>query len=96
MLRRDAWYELTYDGFVLAISKWTSDRESLATALKETGWFHSTGAAMSAADDACFHHTWHGIDPDAGEAVLCGEDGDGGRLLEVAPITVVDVGPLIG
>jgi len=93
MLRRDNWYELS-DDYELAISKWTDDREALATALKETGWFFSIGAAMRAAEDVVLVHTWSGVDLD-GDIVICDEDGNGGALLEVSPITIADVGDLI-
>jgi len=94
VLRRDNWHELD-DDYTIAINKWTSDRESLATALKETGWFFSVGAAMRAADVVPLEHVWSGVDPDSGDLVLCEEDGNGGTLLEVSPITIADVSDLI-
>ena len=94
MLRRDNWHELG-DEYVLAINKWTSDREALATSLKETGWFFSVGAAISAAEAVPLIHVWSGVDADSGDIVLCEEDGDGGALLEVSPITIADVAGLI-
>jgi hypothetical protein len=94
MLRRDGWYELD-DSYILAISKWTNDRESLATTLKETGWFFSVGEAMRAAESAVLVHAWAGVDPDDGVLVVCDEDGEGGRLLEVTPITLADVSDMM-
>lgn len=93
MLRRDNWYEFD-DGYVLAISKWTDDREALATALKETGWFFTVGAAIRAAEIVTLVHTWSGLDSD-GALLLCDEDGAGGTLVEVAAITIADVEELI-
>jgi len=94
VLRRDNWYEFTDDGYVLAISKWTDDREALATALKETGWFFSVGAAIRAAETVVLTHTWSGVDSE-GVLILCDEDGAGGTLVAVAAITIADVEELI-
>jgi len=94
MLRRDNWYELSEERCVIAIGKWTDDREALATALKETGWFFSIGGAMRAAEDVMLVHTWSGITSE-GDIVICDEDGNGGTLIAVEPITIADVEDLL-
>lgn len=93
MLRRDDWYELG-DGYVLAIDKWTGDAESLATALKETGWFDSARDMHAALDLAVFEHVWIGTDDD-GDPAVCSEEGtmaDGSSSTGSHPATIVDVG----
>lgn len=93
MLRRDAWFEWD-DDCTLAIAKWTTDTEALATAIKETGWVHSTGAAMAAAEDAMLAHGWFGyIDR---EPVICSESGAtavGDRIPNPSPVTLARMPP---
>lgn len=94
VLKRDAWYEFSDDGYVLALDRWSSDRETLVTALFDTGWFETIGAAMRAASAAEFQHLW--------KRMLAVEDDDGNDIEYVlasatarAPgaeqITLVDV-----
>ena len=91
-LRRDSWYEWG-DGYTLAIEKWTTDSETLYTALCDTGWFSSPSAARSASENADLYHAWLGAD-DYGDHVMCDADGqcpDGSPAAVISPLTVADV-----
>lgn len=96
MLRRDAWYELG-NGYTVAIDKWTADRESLGTALCDTGWFSTAWEARSAAEHVDITLYWQGENAD-GDLVLCDHEGgavDGSSVTAPSPISFVDVQHLV-
>lgn len=96
MLRRDAWYEFG-DGYTVAIDKWTADRESLGTALCDTGWFATTWEARSAAEHVDIVLYWQGENDD-GDLVICDHEGwavDGSSVDVPLPVSIADVQHLV-
>ena len=78
MLRRGLWTDLDLADLpgelVLVHPGWINDRESLALAIREVGWFPATWQAFSAAEDAELKWGWIGTTLDQ-ETVLCNSDG---------------------
>lgn len=62
---RGLWAELEVDGEELLVHPgWTSDTDTLAIALRETGWFPTTREAYEAANEARLSWGWVGVDDD--------------------------------
>jgi len=74
VLRRGSWEDVDLidmpDELVLVHPGWISDRESLALAIRECGWFPSTWQAFDAAETARLKWGWIGSTDDD-ETVLC-------------------------
>lgn len=78
MLRRGFWDDVDLidlpDQLVLVHPGWISDRESLALAIREGGWFPTTGQAFDAAETALLKWGWIGTTDDD-EVTLCTSNG---------------------
>lgn len=78
MLRRGLWDELDLadepDALMLFHPGWTNDRESLALAVRETGWFATNAEPFRAAEDAELKWGWIGVTEDR-NVVICNSDG---------------------
>jgi hypothetical protein len=74
VLRRGFWDDIELidlpDDLVLIHPGWISDRESLALAIREGGWFSSTWMAFDAAENARLKWGWIGTTDDD-EITLC-------------------------
>jgi len=78
MLRRGEWDEIELvdepDALLMFHPGWTNDRETLALALRETGWFPTNAAPFVAAEDAELKWGWIGVTEDR-TVVICDSDG---------------------
>jgi hypothetical protein len=78
MLRRGEWDEIDLadepESLILAHPGWTNDRESLALAVREAGWFVTSRDAFVAAEDAQLKWGWVGVTDDR-TVVICDSDG---------------------
>jgi hypothetical protein len=99
MLRRGLWDELELadepDALIMAHPGWTADRESLALALRETGWFAAARPAFEAAENAELKWGWIG-DTDERTVVICDSQGlavgSGEIVSDVAQVTLARIG----
>jgi hypothetical protein len=77
-VRRGPWVDIDLadlpEALVLVHPGWTNDRESLAMAIREGGWFPSTWQAFHAAENADLKWGWIGVN-DQLETVLCNSVG---------------------
>lgn len=77
-MRRGLWEELDLadlpDELLLVHPGWTNDRESLALAIREVGWFPNTWQSFAAAENAQLKWGWIGVNAEL-ETVLCTFDG---------------------
>jgi hypothetical protein len=73
---------------------WVSDRESLSLAVRETGWFHTSGESWRAAENAELWQGWIGV-TDESTVATCNEVGlavsTGENLGEVRPVTLARI-----
>lgn len=71
-----AWTEFDGDGpgLVMVHPGWTNDVETLAFAIREAGWFGTTGEAREAAETAEFAWGWVGTDEEL-SLRICRMDG---------------------
>jgi hypothetical protein len=80
MLRRGEWDEIDLadepTALILAHPGWTNDRETLALAVRETGWFSTSRDAFGAAEDAELKWGWVGVTEDR-TVVICDATGIG-------------------
>lgn len=97
-LRRGGWDELFLDdepdSLILMHPGWTSDRETLVLAVRETGWFPTTGEAMRAAEDAVIKWGWIGV-TDESTVVICDPDGhaagSGDDVVDVSQVSLARI-----
>jgi len=91
MLRRGEWDEIELgdepEALILAHPGWTNDRETLALALRETGWFATNAAPFEAAENASLKWGWIGVTEDR-TVVICDSEG-------IAAGTGVDVNDIL-
>ncbi len=77
-MRRGGWAEVELDDLpeelILAHPGWTNDRETLVVAVREAGWFVSTGEAFRAAENAEIKWGWIGV-TDESTLVICSSEG---------------------
>jgi hypothetical protein len=98
MLRRGEWDEIELgdepDALMLAHPGWINDRETLAFALRETGWFATNAAPFQAAEDAHLKWGWIGVTEDR-TVVICDSDGiaagTGDAVVDVLQVTLARV-----
>jgi len=78
MLQRGLWDELDLadepDALMMFHPGWTNDRETLAFALRETGWFTTNSEPFWAAEDAELKWGWIGVTEDR-TVVICNSEG---------------------
>lgn len=99
MLRRGYWDEITLgddpDALVLAHPGWVRDRESLALAIRETGWLPTTRASFEAAESAELKWAWVGL-TDERTLVICDSEGlavgTGDAVSDVFQVTLARIG----
>ena len=98
-MRRGAWDEIELaddpDALTLFHPGWTNDRDTLALALRETGWFLSTRESFQAAEDAVLKWGWIGITEDR-TVEICDADGiaaaTGAVLNDILQVTLARIG----
>jgi len=77
-MRRSSWDEVEVvdepDSLLLLHPGWTNDRETLVMAIREAGWFRSTGEAFHAAEAAELKWGWIGV-TDQSTLAICSSDG---------------------
>ena len=94
-MRRGLWVDIELadlpDQQVMVHPGWTNDRESLALAIREVGWYPTTMMSMLAADEAELKWGWIGTNADR-EIVLCSAEGTpigtGENVNDVAQVTL--------
>jgi hypothetical protein len=99
MLRRGLWDEVELadepDALIMVHPGWTADRESLALALRETGWFAAARPAFEAAESAELKWGWIG-DTDERTVVICDSQGlaagTGEVVNDIAQVTLARIG----
>jgi hypothetical protein len=78
MLRRGEWDEIELvdepEALLLIHPGWTADRETLALALRETGWFATNAEPFVAAENAELKWGWVGVTEDR-TVVICDATG---------------------
>ena len=98
-MHRGLWNELELadepSALIMVHPGWTADRETLALALRETGWFASARPAFEAAEDAELKWGWVG-DTDERTVVICDSQGlavgSGEIVSDVAQVTLARIG----
>jgi len=78
MLQRGLWDDIELadepDATLMFHPGWTGDRETLALALRETGWFATNAEPFQAAEDAELKWGWIGVTEDR-TVVICSSEG---------------------
>jgi len=99
-VRRGDWNEIELEddtsGTIMVHPGWTNDRETLAVAYREAGWFFTTREAFDAAENADLKWGWVGIS-DHRTVVICDSSGKshatGEDLTEVLQVTLARITP---
>ncbi len=98
-MRRGLWDEVELadepSALVMVHPGWTGDRETLALALRETGWFAAARPAFEAAENAELKWGWVG-DTDERTVAICDSQGlavgSGEIVNDVAQVTLARIG----
>ena len=97
-MHRGLWNELELadepSALIMVHPGWTADRETLALALRETGWFASARPAFEAAENAELKWGWVG-DTDERTVAICDSQGlavgSGEIVNDVAQVTLARI-----
>jgi hypothetical protein len=97
-MRRGPWDEIELgdepDALIMAHPGWTNDRETLALAVRETGWFPTIGQSFRAAESADLKWGWIGVN-DQSTLVICSSDGlavsTGENVSDVLQVTLARI-----
>ena len=77
-MRRGDWDHIELDddtsGTIMVHPGWTNDRETLASAYREAGWFFTAREAFDAAENADLKWGWIGVS-DTRTVVICDSSG---------------------
>jgi len=77
-MRRGEWDEIGLAddpaALIMCHPGWTNDRETLALAIREAGWYFTNRESFQAAEDAELKWGWIGVTEDR-TVVICSEDG---------------------
>jgi hypothetical protein len=97
-LQRGGWEEIVLDedpeALVMVHPGWTSNADTLILALRETGWFPTTGQAVWAAETAQLKWVWIGV-TDQSTVVICSAEGiairSGEEVVDVSAVTLARI-----
>lgn len=97
-MRRGAWEEIELadepGALLLYHPGWTNDRETLALAIRETGWFLSMRMSFEAAEEAELKWGWIGV-TDQSTLAICNSEGlaagSGENVNDITQVTLARV-----